>query len=123
MSAFNEAVGMSLPGSASAPAMQDAVGRDIAVSRAAGPPKTLSEIKIKQCADHVDALFAMMRSGESNVPPLLRNLVILPPSSIDFTPYENVSSPAYGDETMKLISSAQGLRPIRPFIGLFACGL
>lgn len=65
MSAFNEAVGMSLPGSASAPAMQDAVGRDISVSRAAGPPKTLSEIKMKQCADHVDALFAMMRSGLS----------------------------------------------------------
>ena len=67
--------------------------------------------------------FAMIRSGESNVPPLLRNLVILPPSVIDFTPYENVSSPAYGEETTKLISSAQGPRPIHPFIGLFACRL
>ncbi len=52
MAAFNEAIGMSLPGSASAPAM----------SRKSGG-KTLAEIKAQQCKDHVDALFSMLESG------------------------------------------------------------
>ena len=52
MAAFNEAVGMSLPGSASSPAM----------SRASGG-KEISPAKIAECATHVDALFAMMKTG------------------------------------------------------------
>jgi dihydroxy-acid dehydratase len=52
MASFNEAVGMSLPGSASAPAM----------SRESGG-KEISAEKVAQCVTHVDALFAMMRSG------------------------------------------------------------
>lgn len=52
MAAFNEAVGMSLPGSASAPAM----------SRESGG-MALHPEKKAQCLSHVDALFAMMAAG------------------------------------------------------------
>lgn len=52
MATFNEAVGMSLPGSAATPAM----------SRASGG-KDISLQKISECLSHVDALFSMMKAG------------------------------------------------------------
>ena len=52
MAAFNEAVGMSLPGSAATPAM----------SRASNG-KEISPEKTQECLSHVDALFSMMKAG------------------------------------------------------------